>query len=112
MGFSRRKSYYKKCQAIIDDMHRRVANKEFLSEGDCEKRYGKSEYLALRHELHLMQADTDVMAMTPAMEWLYHSQHFANKAVAEVRQTRMFWVSVVSACVAVASAVYAFCSNL
>lgn len=112
MSFARRKSYYKRCQAIVDDLHGRIANKEFISETECEQCYGKSNYHALKHELHLMNANINNACMTPAMEWLYHSQHFANKAADEARQTRMFWVSVISACVAVASAVYACWSNL
>lgn len=108
---SRRKKYYRRCQEIIDDLHRRVANNESLTEQHCINRYGLSDYQALLHELHMMGADSDMSTMTPAMEWLYHSQYFKNKAADESKQAWMFWISVLSACVAVASAACAFCSR-
>lgn len=111
MLFSRRRRYYTRCQEIIDDLHHRVANNEFLSEQHCINRYGLSDYQALLHELRMMNADFDMRTMTPAMEWLYHSQHFKHKAADEVRQARLYWISLASACVAIASAVYTFCSN-
>lgn len=111
MLFSRRKKYYNRCQEIIDDLHNRVANNESLSEQHCINRYGISDYQALLHELHMMDADYDMRTMTPAMEWLYHSQHFKAKAADETRQAWMFRISLVAAVVAVASAVYTFCSG-
>lgn len=109
--FRKRREYYSKCQHIIDDLHYRVANNMHMTEQQCEMLYGESEYRALTHELHLMKAYTDLNAMTSAMEWLYHSQYFRNKAKSENRQATMFWISVISACFAVASAVYTFCSH-
>lgn len=111
MLFSRRRRYYTRCQEIIDDLHLRVANNESLSEQHCINRYGRSDYQALLHELHMMNADSDMRTMTPAMEWLYHSQFFKNKASDESLRVCMFWISLISACVAVASAVYTFCSK-
>lgn len=108
---SRRKKYYKRCQEIIDDLHHRVANNESLSEQHCINRYGLSDYQALLHELHMMNADLSMRTMTPAMEWLYHSQYFKNKAADERNQARMYWISLISACAAIISVIYTFFSN-
>lgn len=114
---SRRKRYYNRCQELIDDLHRRVANGQSVSEAECISRYGKSDYCALLHELHLMHADTDTDSMTPAMEWLHHSQYFLHKADDEHRQSRViFWTitaavaAMITAIATVISAVMAVCS--
>ncbi len=103
---SRRKKFYKRCQAIVDDLHENVANGHFMDESECKSRYGKSDYYGLLHELHRMNADMDYTVMTPAMEWLYHSQYFLHKAAQERNVYLMFWVSVISAAVAIISATY------
>lgn len=111
MSFTRRRNYYNRCQEIIDDLHNKVANHKTLSDEECIKLYGKSDYYALLHELHMMNADIEITTMTTAMEWLYHSQYFSHKAKDERRQAVMFWISVFSAVVAVCSAVYTFYSK-
>ena len=105
---SRRQKYYYQCQRIIDDIHKRVANGEFVMQEKCYELYGKSEYKALLHEIHLMNANLDSKATTPAMEWLYYSRYFENKVYDERRQKLMFLVSIFSALVAMASAFYTF----
>lgn len=108
---NRRRKYFLTCQKIIDDIHYRLVTKGFVSEEECISAYGKSNYYALLHELHMVDATTGIRYMTPATEWMYHSQYFIKKANDERRQERMFWFSVGSACVAIASAVYTFYSN-
>lgn len=107
MTFSRRKKYYTKCQEIIDDLHRRVDKGEYVSENHCKFEYGTSEYNALIHELHMMNADDNLSVMTPAMEWLYHSQYFRHKAYEERRERKMFILTIVSVAMAIVSAFYA-----
>ncbi len=107
MAFSRRWDYYKRCQNIIDDIHRRVSQGEFLSERDCIKNYGPSDYWALKHELRLMNADINSSTMTPAMEWLYYSQYFLNKAADEKKQRFLFYIAGFSALFAGVSAIAA-----
>lgn len=102
---TRREKFYIRCQEIIDDIHNRVANDESLSETRCEKLYGRADYSALLHELHLMHADDDITTMTSAMEWLYHSQYFTTKASDERLIAKMYLVSIISAGAAVASAI-------
>ena len=116
---SRRKRYYNRCQELIDDLHRRVANGQSVSEAECISRYGKSDYCALLHELHLMHADTDTDSMPPAMEWLHHSQYFLHKADDEHRQSRLLNIAIASAIAsafsalgAMASAIVAACSAI
>ena len=111
MRFSRREKYYSKCQEIIDYLHNTVNKGEYVDERQCLERYGRSAYKAFIHELHMMNADTDYKTMTPAMEWLYHTQYFKRKAVDEKDQARMYWISLLAACAAVASAIYTFYSN-
>lgn len=111
MSFTRRKKYYNRCQEIIDDLHNKVANHTTLSDEECIKLYGKSDYYALLHELHMMDADIDMAKMTTAMEWFYHSQYFSYKAKDERKQVAMFWISVISAVFAAFSAGIASCSK-
>lgn len=111
ISLSRRARYHIRCQEIIDDLHKRVADGNFIGEDESIRLYGKSDYLALMHELRLMNADYNYKVMTPALEWLYHSEHFKNRAADERKESRMYWVSIISACAAIASAVYTFFSN-
>lgn len=104
MTKSRREKYYNRCQEIIDDLHERVARGEFLDETHCINRYGKADYQALLHELHLMGADQNWKTMTPAMEWLYSSQYFTNKAEEEKRQAKLFRYALYSAMASIISA--------
>ena len=107
MSGERRENYYKRCQEIIDDIHDRVARGEFISEQYCIRQYGNSDYNALLHELRIMKASQDWTTMTPAMEWLYHSQYFTNKANEELAAKRQRKYVYLSAWAAVLSA---FCS--
>ena len=105
MLFSRRKKYYRRCQEIIDDLHRRVADNEFVSEDSCKRWYSASDYNALLHELRLMNADQDISVMTPAMEWLYHSQYFKKKSREESID---FWKNIMIVATSIAAIVSAY----
>lgn len=59
MSLFRRNRYYRKCQHIIDDLHQQVEINGYISEKECVRRYGKAQYNAFRHELHLMGADRE-----------------------------------------------------
>ncbi len=111
MSLLRRTNFYIRCQAIVDDLHENVAKGHFMDEPECKSRYGKSDYYGLLHELHMMNADMDYKVMTPAMEWLHHSQYFQHKATQERIFYLMFWISVISAAVAIISATYTIFSS-
>ena len=111
MTFSRRRRHYKRCQEIIDYIHERVSVDGTLHEEECIAEFGRDDYLALMHELHLMGADTTYQARHQAMEWLHNSRHFSHKAWDEVLQYVMSFVSFISAIVAVAAAVFTWYSR-
>lgn len=112
MLLSRREKYLRRCQEIVDDLHSRVAEKGHVPECECINLYGKSDYEAFKHELHLMDADIGSDVMTPALEWFYYSRYFLNKIYDEKRSAWMFWISIISACVAVGSLVLTICLNI
>lgn len=106
-----RKEYYRRCQEIIDDLHVRVSKGECVTEEHCKRLYGTSDYNALLHELRLMNADTDMTVMTPAMEWLYKSRHFKHKARGESRESLIFICTILSVVAVGFSAYFAGCSR-
>lgn len=109
-GFTRRGRYYRRCQEIIDYLHQRVANDEFISEEHCKLQFGKSDFNALLHELRLMNADTDWTVMTPAMEWLYYSRYFDHKASDEINDCIKYILVIISSIAAIISA-YSSCQS-
>lgn len=112
MFISKRKKYYRRCQAIIDDLHKRVDRGEYVNEEHCKHLYGTSDYNALLHELRLMNSDTDMSVMTPAMEWLYKSRHFKYKAQKERRGVALFIATILSVLAAGISAYFAGRSSI
>lgn len=112
-----REAFYRRCQYIVDDLHRRVAAGEYISEQQCKDLYGKDDYNAFMHQLRLQNADIDLSAMTPAMEWMHHSRYFLWKIDEERRQqgshtaTRNTAIAaIISAGAAILSAVIALFS--
>lgn len=108
MLFSRRRKYHHRCQEIIDDLHDCVANNRFINRNVCVQKYGKSDYNALLHELHLMNVKMDYTSMTPAMEWLYHSRHFKYKARGEKRENRLYMLTIAASVASILSAAAAW----
>lgn len=105
---SRRKQYYIRCQEIIDDLHQKVANKDFIDIPECKKQYGNADFNALLQELQMINAHVDLKEMTPSMEWLYYSRYFtfkANEERAERWQRLAVWVAAIAA---IASAICAY----
>ena len=104
MTDDRRSKYYKRCQEIIDDLHDRVSKGEFVTQQKCYELYGKADYSAFLHEMRMMDALHDWKTMTPAMQWMYHSQYFTNKANEELAAKRQRLCVYLSAWAAVLSA--------
>lgn len=71
-----RKKSFARYQWIIDDLHSRVANGEFISDNRAAELYGKADYRALTHYLQQTDAYKSNHSMTAAMEWLYMTRHF------------------------------------
>lgn len=71
-----RKQSYARYQQIVDDLHMRVANGEFISEDKAAELYGKTDCRALTHYLQQTEAYKNSRSITAAMEWLYMSRHF------------------------------------
>lgn len=105
--FKRRKNFYDRCQEIVDDLHQRISNGEFLSEDKCMELYGKYDYFAFLHQLRKENADVDYRTMTPALEWMYHSQYFKWLKSQERRNSISLIVAVVSAGAAWVAALFA-----
>lgn len=90
---SRRKSFAR-YQWIIDDLHSRVANGEFISDSRAAELYGKADYRALTHYLQQTDAYKNNNSMTAAMEWLYMTRHFehTNSIERDARLSKIYMI--------------------